>query len=206
LSLISRQRESLAVAALLLTPLFAHGQEASVYEIRPSPEGRFALEVFKTGLWKGRKHLFLFGDYRGSLRLDLASPWNSTVQFTVEGASAACQDTWVGPSDLRNIQSKAFEMMDVASYPRLVFSSRRIVPLGLNRYEVQGSLEIGGRARPVTVNVTLSKQEPDVLMFNGSAEVRLNDYGLKPPSAALGLIGTQNEMDLEFALRANKVQ
>jgi hypothetical protein len=34
----------------------------------------------------------------------------------------------------------------------------------------------------------------------------LKDYGLKPPSAALGLIGTADEMHLEFALRGTKVR
>jgi hypothetical protein len=32
----------------------------------------------------------------------------------------------------------------------------------------------------------------------------MTDYGLKPPGAALGLIGTKNEMRVEFKLRAKK--
>ena len=34
----------------------------------------------------------------------------------------------------------------------------------------------------------------------GRAVVRLKDYALKPPSAALGTIGTKNEMTVEFLL------
>ncbi len=202
----SRWTTSAVVAAMQLVPCLAHGQNASVYEIRPSPEGRFTLEVYKTGLWKGRKHLFLFRDYRGIIHFDPASPENSTLQLTVDGAGAVCQDTWVTPGDLKNIQSKAFEMMNVAGYPHLVFSSQQIVPRDGGWYKIRGSLEIGGHAQPVTVDVKLSRQEPDALLFSGNAEVRLKDYGLKPPSAALGLIGTRNEMNVEFALRATKVR
>jgi hypothetical protein len=36
----------------------------------------------------------------------------------------------------------------------------------------------------------------------GSGEVKLRDYGLKPPSAALGAIGTKNEMAVSFRLTA----
>lgn len=194
------------VAAMLLAPWFAGGQNASVYEIRPSPEGRFTLEVYKTGLWKGRKHLFLFRDYRGTIHFDPASPQNSTVQLTIDGASAVCQDTWVSPGDLKTIQSKAFEMMNLAGHPQLVFSSQRIVPGDGGWYVIQGSLEIGGNPQPVTVNVKLARQQPDALLFSGNAEVRLKDYGLKPPGAALGLIGTRSEMNVEFALRATKVR
>ena len=198
----SRQTISGVVTAMMLVPWLAHGQNASVYEIRPSPEGRFTLEVYKTGLWKGRRHLFLFRDYHGIIHFDPASPEKSTVQLTIDGASAVCQDTWVSPSDLKTVQSKAFELMNVAGHPQLVFSSQRIVPRDGGWYMVQGSLEIGGNSQPVTVNVKLAGQQPDALLFSGNAEVRLKDYGLKPPSAALGLIGTRSEMRVEFALRA----
>jgi polyisoprenoid-binding protein YceI len=195
-----------AAGALLLAPLLAQGQGASVYEVRPSPQGRFALEVSKTGIWSGKKHLFLFQKYAGTVRFDPASPENSTVQLTIEGGSAVCQDTWVSPSDLRNVQNKALEMMDVAKHPQLVFSSERIVALGSNRFQVHGSLGIRGIAKPAVVMVLMVRQDDETLLFNGSAEVRLKDYGLKPPSAALGLIGTADEMHLEFALRGTRVR
>lgn len=201
-----RFKASVAAGAFLLAPFLAQAQGGSVYEIRPSPQGRFALAVFKTGIWSGKKHLFLFQKYAGSVRLDPASPENSTVQLSLEGASAVCQDTWISPSDLQNIQNKAFEMMDVAKHPRLVFSSERIVAGGFNRFQVQGSLSIRGIARPAVVTVVMVRQDEETLLFNGSAEVRLKDYGLRPPSAALGLIGTGDQMHLEFVLRGTKVR
>jgi polyisoprenoid-binding protein YceI len=195
-----------AAGAFLMAPLLAQGQGASVYEIRPLPQDRFALEVYKTGIWSGKKHLFLFQKFAGSVRFDPASPENATVQLSIEGASAVCQDTWVSPSDLQSVQNKAFELMDVARHPQLVFSSERIGAGGSNRFQVQGSLSIRGIARPVVVTVVMVRQDEETLIFNGSAEVRLKDYGLKPPSAALGLIGTADGMHLEFALRGTKVR
>ena len=197
---------TVAAGAFLMAQPLAQGQGASEYEIRPSPQSRFAPEVFKTGIWSGRKHLFLFPKYAGSVRLDPASPENSTVQLSIDGASAICQDTWASPSDLRNIQNRAFEMMDVAKHPQLVFSSERIVAGGDNRFQVQGSLSIRGIARPAVVTVVMVRQDDETLLFNGSAEIRLKNYGLKPPSAALGLIGTADQMHLEFALRGTKVR
>jgi polyisoprenoid-binding protein YceI len=195
-----------ALCALLLAPALAETQETTVYEFAPSPQGRFALEVFKSGIWNGKKHLFLFTNYRGSLRYDRAAPENSRVELKVEGTSAACQDTWVSPSDLQKVQAKALEMMDVAKHPQLLFTSQRIVPLGGDRFRVDGLLNIRGISKPVSVDVTLSGQDGEVLTFKGSAEVRLQDYGLKPPGAALGLIGTKNEMNLEFVLLARRAK
>ena len=140
------------------------------------------------------------------MRLDPASPENSTVQLSIKGASAVCQDTWVSPSDLQSIQKKAFEMMEVARHPQLVFSSERVVAGGSDRVQVQGSLSVRGIARPAVATVVMVRQDEETLLFNGSAEVRLKDYGLKPPSAALGLIGTADGMHLEFTLRGTKIR
>jgi len=200
LLLAKRAKMRWAVWALLLVPDLAPAQETTVYEFGPSSQGRFALEVFKSGLWDGKKHLFLFASYRGTLRYDRAVPENSRVELTVETASAACQDTWVSPSDLQKVQAKALEMMGAAKHPQLLFTSQRIVPLGGDRFQVQGLLNIKGIPKPVSVDVRLSGQDSEVLTAKGSAQVRLQDYGLKPPGAALGLIGTKNEMNLEFVL------
>ena len=204
--MMKRAKMRWVVCSLLLVPGLAQTQEPAVYEFGPSPQGRFALEVFKSGIWDGKKHLFLFANYRGTLRYDRAAPENSRVELTVEANSAACQDTWVSPSDLQKVQAKALEMMDVAKHPQLLFTSQRIVPLGGDWFRVEGLLNVGGTPKPVSVDVRLAGQGGEVLTFTGSAEVRLKDYGLKPPGAALGLIGTKNEMSLEFVLLARRVK
>jgi Uncharacterized conserved protein len=195
---------SWAAAALLLAPAFSQQHALTVYQIRPGSEQRFALEVFKSGLWEGRKHVFLFSDYSGVIRFDQSAPENSTVELTIEGASAACRDTWVSEGDRGKIQSQAFKMMDIPKHPHLLFASRQIVPLGSGRFQVKGSLEIGGIKAPVTLEVTLNGTSDDALDFQGDAQVRMEDYGLKPPGAALGLIGTKNEMRVEFTLKAKR--
>ncbi len=193
-----------AGAALLLTPAFSQQHPPTLYELRPAPQQRFALEVYKSGIWEGRKHVFLFSDYSGVVRYDQSQPENSTVEFAIEGASGACQDTWISESDRGKIQAQAFKMMDIPKHPHLHFTSRQVIALGGGRFQVKGSLEIRGIAAPVTLEVTLAASEPDTLDFEGNAQVLMKDYGLKPPGAALGLIGTKNEMRVEFKLRARR--
>ena len=40
---------------------------------------------------------------------------------------------------------------------------------------------------------------------HGDAEINLKDYGLKPPTALLGLIGTKSRMTLRFLVWAEKI-
>ncbi len=188
-----------AIAILLL----ASALSAQTYEIRPAPDSRFALEVAKTGLLSGKKHVFLFHRYQGTLNYDAAALEKSRVELTIESASIECKDDWVSESDLKKVMALAVgpEMLDVSKHPQLKFTSSHVAKSG-DGYAVQGVLTIKGVAKPVAVSVAMSTRADGTLQFKGKAEVKLKDYGLKPPGAALGLVGTKNEMVVDFSVVA----
>jgi len=173
------------------------------YDIQPAAGSRLALEVEKTGLLSGKKHLFVFERYRGKLLYDRESPVNTRVELTIDGTSAVCKDTWVKPKDLKKILDTALhEMLAVEQYPELQFSSSRVARRAREEFEVAGTLTVRGISRPATVTVTMQPSSGEVLMFAGKAVIKLKDYGLKPPSAALGTVGTKNEMMVDFLVTA----
>lgn len=185
-----------------LMAVCAWAAEPESYAILPSADARFALEVHKSGLMSGKKHVFLFERYEGQLSYDSSRPEASSVRLVIQAASAVCQDTWVKAGQLKDIEEYAREdMLRVGRYPEIVFASREIRPAGNGRYKVAGDLTIRGVARPVTVDVEM-KMKDGRLRFTGDAVVNLKDYGIKPRSAALGMIGTKNEMDVRFDLEA----
>lgn len=191
------------LAAIAACALSLSAQPAT-YDIKPGPGNRFALEVFKTGLLSGKKHLFLFERYQGTLQYDAQAPERSTVDLTVETASMVLKDDWVKPGQAKDIHELAVgkDMLDIARHPQIRFVSKQITRSG-SGFLAQGDLAIRGQAKPVAVTVTLKGEGP-ALELAGTAEVKLKDYGLKPPSAALGAIGTRNEMAVSFAVSARK--
>jgi polyisoprenoid-binding protein YceI len=178
--------------------------EARTYRIEATPDSRFALEVFKTGLMNGKKHLLVFEQYQGRLEYDAANVEQSHVELTVQSASMVVKDDWVNEKEREKIADEALnKQLMVNKHPEIRFLSGSIRPAdGPERYEVQGDLTIRDLTRPVVVHVTLRQQSEGVLLFEGAATVRMKDYGMKPPSAALGLIGTKNEMKVSFRLPA----
>lgn len=68
------------------------------------PGSRFALEVYKSKLWEGRKHTFVFDKFSGVLGFYPERPEKSTVSFVVESASARCIDNWVKPNQIKDIE------------------------------------------------------------------------------------------------------
>jgi polyisoprenoid-binding protein YceI len=161
------------------------------------------LLVEKTGLLSGRKHLFTFSQYEGTLRFDSADATASAVEFSLRAGSILCRDTWLSAKDLRKVQEYAVkDMLAADKYPKITFRSTAIRKVDASRYEVEGILTIRDVSKPAVVAVLLTARSGEFLSFDGTARVRLTDFGLKPPSAALGTIGTKNEMVFHFVLPA----
>lgn len=171
--------------------------------MRPADGSRMALIVEKTGLYSGKKHLFLFEKYQGALQFDAQHPEQSSMNLVIESGSLVCKDTWINAKDLRKVTETALDdMLAAKRFPSMTFQSQSIRMTEPNRFEAKGTLEIRGMARPVTVLVQLAASNPAMLRIEGSAKVFITHYGLKPPSAVLGAIGTKDEMRFAFQLSA----
>ncbi|MBC8166346.1 MAG: YceI family protein [Bryobacteraceae bacterium] len=178
--------------------------ELQTYTIRPSQTGKVELTVEKTGLMSGKKHLFTFDQYNGKLKFDPLHPNESQIQFSIDARSAACHDTWVSAKDLRKIHEFALnDMLATGKFEKILFASTSVKSMGAGQYEVNGDLTIRSVSKPATVVLTLSEKQ-DSMAFEGTSRIKLTDYGLKPPTAALGAVGTKNEIQFAFALTGFK--
>jgi polyisoprenoid-binding protein YceI len=175
------------LAFLILSALCA----AESFEFQPSPGDRFELRVYKTGLMSGKHHVMIFEKFRGSAD-------ESSVEFTVEANSIVVKDDWSpAKGKIKEIRDVAVnELMDAKNYPELRFVSKSVRKTG-EGYEVQGNLTIRGQTKPVTVQV----ERRDGGVFEGKAQIKHTDYGLKQQTAALGAVGTKDEMDVIFRLK-----
>ncbi|MBV9038955.1 MAG: YceI family protein [Acidobacteriaceae bacterium] len=183
---------------IILSPVYG---ATSQYEIVPASESHFALEVYKTGLMAGKKHHFEFSSYHGTLQYNKEHAANSSLRLTIESGSVVCQDTWVKPKDRDKVQKYALdEILAVERYPDIVFQSTAIEPIDEGRFQVRGQLTIRDQTKPVVVEVRLEATDPQHLRFAGQANIKLTDYNLKPPTAALGAVGTKDEMTVLFQL------
>lgn len=178
---------------------FALWAETRVLRVSPAPGTKFQLEVEKTGLMRGKKHLFLFERYTGKLTMDVQMPERSKMELEIESRSAVLKDDWVSDKDAKKIMEMAqMDMMDAAKYPLMKFVSKSVVPGANGHFTVSGDLTIRNITNPVTIGLVAKPGD----LFEGSARVKLTDYKLKPPAAALGAIGTKDEMLVSFLLKA----
>jgi len=172
------------------------------YSIKPDGQASITLEVYKTGLMKGKKHIFQFDRYEGELVFTPEDLEAARVSFAVDSSSMILKDKWVSASDRTKVLAVAKgEMLDVARYPQVRFESTRIARI-MGEYSVRGNLIIKDKPQPVYIEIRLNPNQTDHLQIEGNSQIKLSDYGLKPPSALLGAIGTKDVMSARFSLIA----
>lgn len=193
------ERSSWTLPLALLLFAGAVGAQTTSYKIEPSEQGRFELKVYKTGLYSGKVHIFVFDRYEGTFEYDPAAPNQANVDFTVESDSIRCLDDWVSEKERGKILKEARgNMLAVDQHPVLRFQADGLTPASDGGFTAAGRLTIRDQTRNVQVTVEYIPIA-DGAGLRGSAVVSLEDFGLDPPSAAFGLIGTKSEMDVEFA-------
>jgi polyisoprenoid-binding protein YceI len=185
---------------------FASAIAAETYTIQPAPGSELRLFITKTGpVMGGKKHDLLFEKYSGKLDYDAAAPERSKVEFTIDANSLVVKDDWVKQSQLKDIRDEALGRngIDAARHSEMRFVSTSIEKLSGGGYLARGSLTVRGIAKPASISLSVTADGAR-LTLAGKSKVKLTDYGIKPPKAALGLIGTQDEMDFTFRVVAAK--
>jgi polyisoprenoid-binding protein YceI len=108
-----------------------------------------------------------------------------------------CFDTWLSEKDQKKVLEHALgkETLDVAKYPTVTFVSTAVAD-----GTVTGTLTIRGISKPVKVSVKQAGEGK----YEGSAVFKMTDFGIKPAKAALGAVGTKDEMTLQFKLTGSR--
>jgi polyisoprenoid-binding protein YceI len=180
--------------------------ETTRFLIRPSAESTFTLEIAKTGLMAGKKHALFFDQYQGELDYNAARPEDSKARLTVEARSVTCKDQWIKDKAKRKkvVEATVNDMLAAGQYPQLNFAATRIASRSKGQFEVQGNLTVRGITKPIAFQAAAKPSGEQRLEIDGDAEINLKDYGLKPPSSMMGLVGTKSKMTLRFLVWAER--
>ena len=65
---------------------------------------------------------------------------------------------------------------------------------------LQGTLKLGGVEKPVTINAATKSVADGVLQVTGEYELRMTDYGLKPPKLMMGAFKVNDPVKVNFDL------
>lgn len=74
--------------------------------------------------------------------------------------------------------------------------------------KAEGELVIAGTARPIEMAVTVTRDASGAIRVQGEEEVKMTDFGVKPPKLMLGTLKVGDAVNVKFdvALRAQQVE
>ena len=87
-----------------------------------------------------------------------------------------------------------YEMTDVAIEPAAT--------AGVYQLKAKGNLTLAGAQRPIDIAVEGTQLADGTIRFVGSTVVKMSDFGIKRPSAALGTIKTGDDVTVRFEVVA----
>jgi polyisoprenoid-binding protein YceI len=119
-----------------------------------------------------------FKQFSGEVDIDEADPTNSKVEVTIDAASI---DTGAEP---RDNHLRGADFFDVEKYPTIAFISKRVEPLGDERYRATGDLTMHGVTREIPLEftregVTKTMQGKRLQAFAAAFTVNRKDFGLE---------------------------
>jgi polyisoprenoid-binding protein YceI len=171
------------------------------YIIRPTGESSVAAQVFRSGLMVRRKHVLFLQQYSGEVDYDCENPENSRVQLVFDATSVVCRDQWLKPEKRQSFLAFVQKEILVADdHEQITFSSNRINRISSTRFQLEGTLNLRGHAKPVLFEVVVIQNGKDRLEIDGTAQLRMSDYGIDRPTALFGLVGTKDEVVVRFLL------
>jgi polyisoprenoid-binding protein YceI len=185
----------LRIAALALCAMTMAPASPAVGRARPVDvvQSKMTLHVSKRGMFG------LFGDNH-----DIEAPISSgsydgdsqTVDIAVDAAKLRVLDPKLSPQKRNDVQNNMVgpEVLDVARYPTIRFTSQKAVIAGASRSTIEGELTLHGQTHPVTLQVAKIDEEH----FSGSATIRQTAFGITPIRAAGGTISVEDGVNVDF--------
>jgi polyisoprenoid-binding protein YceI len=123
---------------------------------------------------------------------------SQTVDIAVDAAKLRVLDPKLSPEKRHDVQNNMVgpEVLDVARYPTIRFTSKRAGVAGASRSKIDGELTLHGQTHPVTLQVAKIDEEH----FSGSATIRQTAFGITPIRAAGGTISVEDAVNVDFKI------
>lgn len=118
-----------------------------------------------------------FNQFEGEFSFDEENPAASSVNVSIQTASVDSNH------ERRDEHLRGEDFLDAGSFPTAGFRSTGFIPLGQDRYRLDGELELLGRSAPIRIEVTQIGAGADPWGgfrrgFEGTTRLTLADWGI----------------------------
>ena len=126
---------------------------------------------------------------------------NNLADVTSLSFSVAAESLKSGKSTMDN---RTYKTIKADQYPNITYrlTSATVSHISQKNYLVKtkGELTIAGVTQPINVSVNATVNADNTITCTGTANIKLTDYGIKPPSFVLGTMKVYNDLAIQFTL------
>ena len=151
--------------------------------------------VYKSGLFSAfaDNHVIRAPITSGSISEDAPL----SIDVMVRSADLRVLDPGLAIERRAEVQARMLgpEVLDVAKFPEIAFTSTTIEPSGTDRWQVTGRLTIHGQMRTITFPVARVNAR-----YRGEVAIKQRDFGIEPIKVAGGAVRVKDELRVQFEI------
>ena len=117
----------------------------------------------------------------------------STIEVTVPAEKLDCRNGTMNEHMRKALKAKEFPTVVFRATSYDLARTSESVGVTLN-----GTLTLGGVEKPITVNAQAKPGADGTLVVSGTREVRMTEFGLKPPTLMLGTMKVDEKITVGF--------
>jgi polyisoprenoid-binding protein YceI len=129
--------------------------------------------------------------------------WNSDGSFNLEVISIKMEVLSIKSDVGGAMNNNTYKALKADANPEIIFTLS--IPVksiktdsAANTISASGNMTIAGVTKPVVMQVKAFMPQKGVMEFEGSQIIMMSDYGVKPPTALLGMLKTGNAITITF--------
>lgn len=123
---------------------------------------------------------------------------NAVLRIVV--TSFDCNNPMLNKDFYKTLNAKKQPTIDVELLSALPLMGEKILSRNKGKLKAAVAITLNGRVRNDEIIVTWQKTSDDLYHFVGSKELKMSDFSIEKPVAALGLIKVNDEITIDFDL------
>jgi hypothetical protein len=152
--------------------------------------------VYKSGLFSAfaDNHIIKAPIIRGAISND--PPLG--IEVGVRSADLRVLDPGLSADKRADVQARMIgaDVLDVAKFPEITFTSTAVEQAGADRWNVTGRLTIHGQTRSINFPVARVGGR-----YRGEVTIKQRDFGIEPIRIAAGAVKVKDELKVEFDIK-----
>jgi len=165
-------------------------------------ENKYILATGYTVTISGTSNFHDWDEKVGTVTGNAVINWNGDKSFDLTAMNIKMDVHSIKSNEGSAMNNNTYKALKADANPEIIFVLNTPISVtpnsSINTFSAKGKLTIAGVTKPVQMQVKLSMQRKDELIFEGSQTIKMTDYGVNPPTALFGTLKTGNDIVISF--------